>query len=137
MTKRKLMFVDDDLDMIALYEHAAATTDTMIAVQTGGLSALKLLNSFHYNIDAIVIDLSLPDIDGITLTQQIRTNESLRSISPIPIFWWTCYPYDEKSTNDSIVSAARRLNVIDVFKKPEDVIEIVKKVHARLDFLSE
>lgn len=128
------MFVDDDLDILPLYELVGEIDDTLITVQKGGLSALSFLHDLNYAVDAVVLDLSMPDMDGITLTRQIRQNENLRSkANPIKVFWFTGWPFDENNVNDPIVVGAEENKVIKVYKKPHDPVNIIHEVKAHFD----
>lgn len=131
--KLKLMFVDDDLDMLPMYELAGEIEDTLITIQKGGLSALRFLHELNYEVDAVILDLSMPDMDGITLTKQIRQNENLRSkIHPMKVFWFTGWPFDEKNEHDPIVIAASETKVSKVFAKPHDAVQIIHEVKEAL-----
>jgi CheY-like chemotaxis protein len=127
------MLVDDDLEILPLYELAGEIEDTIITVQKGGLSALRFLYALNYEVDAIVLDLSMPDMDGITLTRQIRENEKLRSkMNPISIYWFTGWPFDRNNENDPIVLGAKEHNVSKIWKKPHDPVQIVHEIKQAL-----
>lgn len=127
--KKRIMFVDDDMDIVPLYELAGEIEETILTVQNGGLSALKQLDKFGYEIDAVVMDLSMPDMDGITLTRQIRRNEEIRGIhQPMCIFWFTGYPI-----NDIILDAKTQYGVKDIFNKPHDPVDIVRRIKESLE----
>lgn len=125
----KIMVVDDDMDTAALVKFVAQNQGLFITIQKGGLSALKFLHDMNYDVDAIIIDLSMPDMDGITLTKQIRQNENLRSKhNPSKIFWFTAWPFDENNPNDPIVLGASDSHVEKVYSKPADLLEVVRDV---------
>ena len=122
--KRRLMIVDDDLDVLPLYEIAGESEDTLLTIQTGALSALKHLDALGYQVDAVILDLSMPDMDGIALTRQIRRNEEIRGTDkPIKIFWFTGYPI-----NDTINAAGKQYKITEIFQKPESPVDIVNRV---------
>lgn len=125
----RIMFVDDDVDILPLYELAGRIEDTVITIRKGGLSALEFLHDLNYEVDAVIIDLSMPDMDGITLTKQIRQNENLRSKrTPIKVWWFTAWPYDETNDEDPIMQGARSTNVEKVFPKPHDPVSMIREV---------
>jgi CheY-like chemotaxis protein len=129
----RIMFVDDDLEILPLYELAGEIEDTIITIQRGGLSALSFLHDLNYEVDAVILDLSMPDMDGITLTKQIRQNENLRSkASPIKIFWFTGWPFDKRNELDPIMQGAAESQVEKVYAKPLDPVQIIKDVKGRL-----
>ncbi len=60
--RRKVLFVED--------EQALLDTRYTMAFALTGVAALKELSAFHP--DVLVLDLRLPDTDGIALLQKIR-----------------------------------------------------------------
>lgn len=130
----RLMFVDDDVDMIPLYEMIGRIDDTLITVRKGGLSALSFLHDLNYEVDAVILDLSMPDMDGITLTEQIRRNESLRGKrTPIAIFWFTGWEYDADNPADPIALAKEENKVEKIFRKPIAATDILHEVKSYLN----
>ena len=123
------MIVDDDVDLLALYDFMEVSNDVLIVVREGGLSALKSLYDLNYDVDAVLMDLSMPDIDGIRLTQQIRDNERLRSKHhPIKIFWMTGWPYDENDPLDPVVQASEESDVTEIFTKPVSPVVTIGEI---------
>ena len=128
-----IMIVDDDVDTAELVKFVAKNEGLFSSIKKGGLSALSFLHDMNYDVDAIIIDLSMPDMDGITLTKQIRQNENLRSKhNPAKIFWFTAWPFKVDDPNDPIVLAAQESHVEKVYAKPADIIEVVKDVKDKL-----
>jgi CheY-like chemotaxis protein len=122
--RRRVMVVDDDLDILPLYELIGDIPDTIITIQTGGLNALKTLHALDYQVDAVICDLSMPDIDGLSLTTLIRRNEDIRSMEKqIEIFWFTGYPID-----DTLLEAKVKYSVREIFVKPTPPDVMVQKV---------
>jgi CheY-like chemotaxis protein len=128
-SKVRIMFVDNDLDYLEMVEHAAAASDTFVAIQNGGQSALSKLALMNYQVDAVVTDLAMSDMDGITLTEQVRRQERIRRAArPIDIYWFTGFGWHPDDENDPITKAAKDLGVKKVFTKPYDVMDIVEEV---------
>jgi len=67
--RRKVLFVEDEQALQASYERYFDTRYTMSFARTGA-EALKQLSAF--DPDVLVLDLRLPDTDGIALLQKIR-----------------------------------------------------------------
>lgn len=127
--RKRVMIVDDDLDTLPLYEMIGDIPDTIITIQTGGLTALKTLDALDYNVDAVVCDLAMPDIDGLSLTRLIRRNEEIRSITDrIAIFWFTGYPI-----NSTLLDAKVKYHVTEIFVKPTTPETIVMNVKKYID----
>lgn len=79
-----ILIVDDNIDSAEmLAQMVTSMSPTFVSRKAYlALDALTLLD--EHNIGAIILDVSLPDMDGITLVQQIRANERLKQI-PIMI----------------------------------------------------
>ncbi len=122
----RVMIVDDEIEY-DLWEYAARMTPASITVSSGGLHALKKLEKFNYNMDAVVLDLSMPDKDGLSLTKEIREQEDLRSKAhPIKIFWCTGIDVPGDPT---LSHAFEEYRVTEVLRKPITPDEIMRRVY--------
>ncbi len=74
----KVLFVDHSKVFRSVWERMVlhAGHDPLIA--TDGISGLRLLE--HQTVDFIAVSLSLPDIDGIRFTRQVRTMPTCRGV---------------------------------------------------------
>jgi CheY-like chemotaxis protein len=119
----KILIVENDLDFLAIWHHVQETDDAILAL-SGSISAQKHLKKIDYDVDAAIIDLALEDGDGVTLTETIRRNESIRSIQkPCLIFWFTGYPMSE-----TLEKWKDELGVTEIFTKPMDPISLINQV---------
>lgn len=123
----RVLIVDDELDE-SLWEYAVVTAPyTFFTISTGGHNALRKLDKFNYNMDAAVIDLSMPDMDGLSLTKEIRKQEDLRSKAhPLKIFWCTGIDVPQDPT---LAEAFDKYRVVEVLRKPITPMEIISRVH--------
>jgi CheY-like chemotaxis protein len=127
----RIMIVDDDLDELPLYEMIGDIPDTLITIRNGGLSALRFLDNLNYDVDAVVLDLSMPDKDGLSVTREIRGQENIRSKgNPIEIFWLTGVAVEDDPT---LMEAKDKYGVKEVFTKPVYPDEVVWKVKEHLN----
>ncbi|WP_331344045.1 PAS domain S-box protein [Cellvibrio sp. UBA7661] len=74
-TKPHLLVVEDDLETAEVLVTALASRDYDVDCATTGQSALEHLQLRDY--DLITLDLNLPDMNGTTIVEQIRQQESL------------------------------------------------------------
>jgi CheY-like chemotaxis protein len=126
----RIMFVDNDLDYLELFEQAVKGEDTLLAIEVGAIKALSHLAILGYKVDAIVTDLAMGDMDGITFTEAVRRNERIRRLPPIDVYWFTGYGYDPNNPLDPITQAARELGVKKIFMKPYLPLDIINEVKA-------
>ncbi|QNB00367.1 response regulator [Massilia sp. Se16.2.3] len=81
--KRSLLVVEDDLAQRELIVNLIGDNDlNMVTVETGK-AAMEALESKHF--DCMVLDLTLPDVSGFDLLDQIGKKEALRDL-PIVIY---------------------------------------------------
>lgn len=76
----KILFIEDDEWLGDLYADVFAAAHFDVVRTQHAVEALELLAS--HNIAAIVLDIMLPDLNGIALLQELR---SYPTVSTIPI----------------------------------------------------
>jgi HAMP domain-containing protein/CheY-like chemotaxis protein/signal transduction histidine kinase len=81
--KRSLLVVDDDMAQRESIVSLIGNNDIHIVTVEDGKSALEALQSSHF--DCMVLDLTLPDISGFDLLDQIGRDERLRDL-PVVIY---------------------------------------------------
>ena len=67
---RQLAIVEDDPDVRAILERSLAADGYMITALSSGAGLEEALAAHHH--DLVIMDVGLPDIDGLTLTRKIR-----------------------------------------------------------------
>ena len=75
MAKRILVVDDDELVLVALRELLAPEGYEVDTV-SGGAEALKRLESQSY--DLLMLDIIMPEMDGLTLCRKIRQGEACK-----------------------------------------------------------
>ena len=85
----KILIVEDNPDMLYFLENILDTKYKVLRAMNG-IEALKLAN--QHEIDLIVSDVMMPEMDGLTLCQRIRSN---LAINHIPIILLTAKVLDE------------------------------------------
>ena len=82
MSNIKILIVDDsDIDRMILKNILSQSYDVIEA--NSGFSAIEILNNFSIQIDALMLDISMPGMDGfatLDLTNRTRL-KTLRIIS--------------------------------------------------------
>lgn len=128
------MIVDDDLRDVSAIEYVARTSDTLVTIKRGGMSALKHLDDLNYEIDALITDLKMEYFDGLNLTVMVRAHESTRAgHKPIAIFWYTGMDFDQGDEFDPYTMAMKKYDVKKVFPKPSDPIDLIAEVKRILE----
>jgi DNA-binding response OmpR family regulator len=87
-TRKRLLIVDDDPDIVAALERMLEAYDYEIFVAESGIEGIKLAQTFHP--DAIVLDVMLPDKDGYTVCYELKKDPTTHNI---PILILTALPH--------------------------------------------
>ncbi len=116
-----ILAIDDDQDVLDSITEILAQSNVTVTCATNGQDGLDLLRD--QCIDLVVLDIVMPDIDGIEVCRRIRADPAL---ARIPILFLTA-----KSRSGDI---ARGLDAggDDYLVKPYDVIELPARVRALL-----
>ena len=80
---RKILVVDDDADFIELLRYHLPDSQYLVLSATNGTDALNQV--WHHSPDVILMDLLLPDLDGLTLCEIIRRQSFTRMIPIIVV----------------------------------------------------
>ncbi|HXH62582.1 MAG TPA: response regulator [Gemmatimonadales bacterium] len=115
-TRRRVLFVEDEAALRLSYERFFETRYEMAFARTGA-EALRQLEDFRP--DVLILDLRLPDTDGIALLQKIRTTHAT-----LPVLVTTAY-----------VSMEPLMKVLDLghsgyLVKPFDLNELAARIDA-------
>ena len=82
--QKKILIVDDDVSIVNLVSMILEKNNYLVIRASDGDEALEKVEK--YDIDAAILDLMLPDINGLSLLQQIRNNPR---VAHIPILMLT------------------------------------------------
>lgn len=112
-----ILVVDDELDIsLALADLLGNEGYKVEAVETGN-EALRRVSSIH-PYSAVILDLGLPDIDGLTVLQRLRTQDEI-----LPVIILTAHG-DQKEKISTLQHQAFAHLI-----KPYDRREVVEMVH--------
>ncbi|MCC6823627.1 MAG: response regulator [Verrucomicrobia subdivision 3 bacterium] len=96
----KILVVDDELDFIELLRHRLPAPEYIVLFATNGTDALNQV--WHHAPDVILMDLMLPDLDGLTLCEILRRQRATRHI---PIIMVTALANDASRYSAEIAGA--------------------------------
>lgn len=126
-----IICVDDDketIDMMAFTAMSYGDAAMFHLHQSIG-GALKRLAHLHYNVAAIILDISLEDGSGRELTEHIRNHEQNYGRSTkIPIFWYTGWKIDLEDVHDPFTQTFYACEVVKLFVKPTTPQEMFDEV---------
>ena len=114
-----ILLVEDDVAIRNIMERAFEREGMKVKAVGDGEAALKSFRSAS-SFDLVVLDIMLPDINGITLCQELRKN------SDIPIIMLTA-----RGGEGSVVMGLE-VGADDYITKPVSPLEVVSRVRAHL-----
>ena len=124
----RILVIEDDLDAA---EHVRAlleaTWNADVTLATRGVEAKALMGAAEHDADGhrfdlVVLDLGLPDIDGIELCRSVRQDGGAR----VPILVVTAYSDEEH------IEAAFEAGATDYLSKPVRARELVARIRSML-----
>jgi DNA-binding response OmpR family regulator len=118
MKSRQILLVDDDPDILRILKDNLELDGYRVAAASAGKEALKVFE--QANTDLIVLDLSLPDVDGIQVCRSIREK------SDVPIIMLTA----RDRLPDKVLGLESGAD--DYLVKPFDYLELAARIKACL-----
>ena len=114
----KILIVDDEAKILEIIDAYLVASQYTVFKASNGLMALEKFDSHHP--DLIVLDLMLPDIDGLTVAKKVRET------SDVPIIMLTA-----KSEEEDILKGLK-LGADDYMVKPFSPKELVARIETVL-----
>jgi DNA-binding response OmpR family regulator len=116
--QRTVLVVDDDADLGFLVGDLLRRNRFDVVVETTGRGALRAL--YEQRPDLVILDLGLPDIDGLEVLERVR------DLSDLPVLLLTARDRD----TDKVEGFSHGAD--DYLTKPFSNAELVARVHALL-----
>jgi two-component system response regulator VicR len=118
---RKVVYIEDEHEMIDLVQLILSRRNFEVIGASGGREGLDLVRKT--SPDIILLDLMMPDMDGWDVYQQLKANESTKSIPVIII--------TAKAQNIDKVLGLQIAKVEDYISKPfspKELVDSIEKV---------
>jgi CheY-like chemotaxis protein len=84
LTGRKVLIVDDDIRNIFALSSVLEEQGMTIASAENGRDAIKLLQAQH-DVDVVLMDMMMPEMDGIETMRRVRQIESCQDLPIIAV----------------------------------------------------
>ncbi len=75
---KKILIVEDDKMISSMYETKLKQEDYEVLVAENGAQGLEL--AVQEKPDVVLLDIILPQMDGFTVLQEMRSNDNLKNI---------------------------------------------------------
>ena len=116
---KRILVIDDDTVNLKMAEHILKNDYDVMCVKSG-LEGIDLLH--EYEIDLVLLDLYMPDINGLEILAKIREDAAISGVKVIVL---------TASGMKTDVTEAIRLGALDFIRKPffpTELLERIKKV---------
>ncbi len=88
---KMVLLVEDDKDVVFYYQTLFRKSNIKLIVANSGKECINIVNEEHNSIDIILMDIRMEDIDGITLTQKVKSK-----YKEIPIIIQTAFSQENE-----------------------------------------
>lgn len=120
----RVLVIEDDVRIADLLTEAFTNRQYEVDVAQDGEAVWDLVNALDY--DLMILDLTLPKVDGIKLCQQIRERGATARNATIPIMMLTA----RDTIADKIIGLDAGAD--DYMVKPFDIEELMARIRALL-----
>jgi DNA-binding response OmpR family regulator len=118
---RRILVIDDDEVFRSILRQALERSGFEVSEAASGREAQSRWKAAAP--DLILLDIMMPDVDGVTLCREIRAQESLQDV---PVVMLSALG-DAQTVNDALLFGAT-----DYLVKPADITAIVEKIEKAL-----
>ncbi|HRZ95253.1 MAG TPA: response regulator [Candidatus Moranbacteria bacterium] len=119
--KRKICIVDDDNFILEIYGIKLRQKDFEVVTARNGREGFDVIKA--ENPDVAIIDIMMPEIDGVGLIQALRKDSNL---SRIPVVVLT------NTDSPEVLNRIKKLNIhfyiVKALSNPQKVVDIVEEV---------
>ena len=122
---RKYLLIVDDTEIDRIILKSILCTEFEILEASSGNMAFEFITSKREILDAILLDISMPNIDGFDVMRFMED----KGINDIPVFLVTAEP------TRANVEKALQYNVAEFIGKPFDKEDILRRLRSRLGVL--
>ncbi|MTI94634.1 MAG: PAS domain S-box protein [Firmicutes bacterium] len=91
--EKRLLLVDDSPDNLLLMQRFLQDADLIVDVGEDGVQAVDMFKKNKY--DLVLMDIQMPNMDGLEATATIRQWEATHDMQPTPVIALTAYAFQE------------------------------------------
>jgi two-component system, OmpR family, alkaline phosphatase synthesis response regulator PhoP len=121
MAKKKILVVDDEVDFAEIMKTRLEASDYEVVLANNGREALNMVKS--EKPDAVLLDIMMPEIDGLAVLKQIRTDHPR-----MPVFIVTAFSNEER------IKIAGKLDASGfIVKSQRDIAGEIKNITSAIE----
>lgn len=114
---KKILVVDDDVNVQEMLKECLEEVNYCVHAEGSAIKALNLVEKDSF--DLLIIDIMMPDIDGLSLCKSVR---NIKAYDRVPIIILTALS-DAETMNDAMLYGA-----VDYIVKPFDMEALKEKI---------
>ena len=126
MSGEPMLIVDDNLVNLKLIKAVLSTEEYEVRTAMTADEALNVLETFHPRL--ILMDIQLPGMDGLALTQHLKSNAETRDIIIVALTAYAMKGDDERARASGCSGYITK--PIDIRTFPGEVAKYLKTVQA-------
>ena len=119
MTFKKIFIIEDNFINLKLVSDILVAENYEILYATEGKTALKMLKSRSDEISLVLLDLKLPDIDGIEVIKKLKADKRTKNIPVVVV---------SAHAMESDIKNSKEAGCADYITKPINIREFLSKV---------
>jgi two-component system chemotaxis response regulator CheY len=119
----KIMSVDDSVTMRKIIGRVVSMLGYELLEAANGVEALAILEKDHTDVALVIMDINMPEMDGIAALEAIKANPELKSL---PVMMVTT-----DSDRNRIIQAVRS-GAVNYVTKPFSHDDLASKIAAAL-----
>jgi len=125
--KKKILVVDDEPDFLKLIEVRLEANNYEVATASNGKAGLEAISS--YKPDAVLLDILMPEMDGLEVLKEIRKNNK-----NLPVFMITVFSTDDEFDQKRF-KLAKSMGATGFIFKTRDLDSEIKNVTTLLEVI--
>lgn len=122
---KHILLIEDDPDLAELVSEYLSMNYYEVVHAPTGASGIEILEAKERTVDLVILDLMLPDMDGMQVCQKVRSNKDAY-ISKVPIVMLTA----KGDTTDRVLGL--EMGADDYIAKPFEPRELLARIRAVL-----
>ncbi len=119
MTAKKILIIEDNPANLKLASDILTAEGYEVLKATEGISGFEMLKQNSREIDLVLLDLKLPDIDGIEIIKKIKADEKT---GKIPVIVVSAHAMESDIKNSMEAGSA------DYITKPVNIREFLDRI---------
>jgi len=122
MAEKRVLLVDDEGDLLKAMKVRLASWGYDVITATSGQEAIQIVKETKKSLDAIILDIMMPGIDGIETLRRIR-----RFDKKIPVFMLTAYPSEDRMKRTEELGISGFIPKVSEFAEASKMIQVALK----------